>query len=230
MLTLILGIGMIALTLAIYIPATRLYRRMKWPILMPVLTATAVIVLILLLSGISLDTYMLGGKWIQELLGPAVVSLAFPLAKHLDVLKRNMIPILGGTLGGSVVGMSTGAAISLLLGYPQDIVIALLPKSITTPVAIQLADQVGGNSSFTSLFVMIAGFSGILLGPMIMKWSRVNSRNAYGIGLGSASHALGMARSFEYGENAVALSSVSMIVSAIAGSIMLPLWVWIIYG
>ncbi|MFE6079192.1 LrgB family protein [Paenibacillus sp. NPDC057886] len=226
MLAFILGIGMIALTVAIYIPATHLYRRLKWPILMPVLTATTVIVLILLISGIKLDTYMLGGKWIQELLGPAVVSLAFPLAKHLDVLKRNIIPILGG----SIVGMSTGAAISLLLGYPQDIVTALLPKSITTPVAIQLADQVGGNSSFTSLFVMIAGFSGILLGPMILKWARVSSKNAYGIGLGSASHALGMARSFEYGENAVALSSVSMIVSAIAGSVMLPLWVWMIYG
>ncbi|WP_440115047.1 LrgB family protein [Paenibacillus sp. QZ-Y1] len=228
--TFILGIGMIALTVLIYSPATHLYKKLKWPILMPVLTSTAVLVLILLVSGIKLDTYMLGGKWIQELLGPAVVSLAFPLSKHIDVLKRNVIPIVGGTIGGSIVGMATGALLAITLGYPKETVIALLPKSITTPVAIQLADQVGGNSSFTSLFVMIAGFSGILLGPMLLKWSRVQSKNAYGIGLGSASHALGMARSFEYGENAVALSSVSMIISAIAGSVMLPLWVWIIYG
>ncbi|MGF9700927.1 LrgB family protein [Paenibacillus sp. MABNR03] len=228
--TFIIGMGMIALTLVLYIPATHLYKQVKWPILMPVLTSTAVIVVILLLAGIKLETYMLGGKWIQDLLGPAVVSLAFPLSKHMDVLKRNVIPILGGTLGGSFAGMFTGASAALLLGYPKDIVIALLPKSVTTPVAIQLADQAGGNASFTSLFVMIAGFSGILLGPMILKWARVNSNNAYGIGLGSASHALGMARSFEYGENAVALSSVSMIVSAIAGSLFLPLWVLMIYG
>lgn len=226
----IIGIAMIALTVALYIPATRLYKRIKWPILMPVLTTTAVIVVILLITGINLDTYMLGGKWIQDLLGPAVVSLAFPLSKHMDVLKRNVIPILGGTLGGSIVGMFTGASVALLLGYPKDIVIALLPKSVTTPVAIQLADQAGGNASFTSLFVMIAGFSGILLGPLMMKWIRIKDNSAYGIGLGSASHALGMARSFEYGENAVALSSVSMIVSAIAGSLFLPLWVSIIYG
>ncbi|MNP31679.1 Holin-like protein CidB [compost metagenome] len=173
---------------------------------------------------------MLGGKWIQDLLGPAVVSLAFPLSKHMDVLKRNVIPILGGTLGGSIVGMFTGALVALLLGYPKDIVIALLPKSVTTPVAIQLADHAGGNASFTSLFVMIAGFSGILLGPLMMRWIRIKDNSAYGIGLGSASHALGMARSFEYGENAVALSSVSMIVSAIAGSLFLPLWISIIYG
>lgn len=226
----IIGIAMIDLTVALYIPATRLYKRIKWPILMPVLTTTAVIVVILLITGIKLDTYMLGGKWIQDLLGPAVVSLAFPLSKHMDVLKRNVIPILGGTLGGSIVGMFTGASVALLLGYPKDIVIALLPKSVTTPVAIQLADQAGGNASFTSLFVMIAGFSGILLGPLMMKWIRIKDNSAYGIGLGSASHALGMARSFEYGENAVALSSVSMIVSAIAGSLFLPLWVFIIYG
>ncbi|MET3939080.1 putative murein hydrolase (TIGR00659 family) [Paenibacillus sp. PvP094] len=228
--TFIIGIAMIALTVALYIPATRLYKRIKWPILMPVLTTTAVIVVILLITGIKLDTYMLGGKWIQDLLGPAVVSLAFPLSKHMDVLKRNVIPILGGTLGGSIVGMFTGASVALLLGYPKDIVIALLPKSVTTPVAIQLADQAGGNASFTSLFVMIAGFSGILLGPLMMNWIRIKDNSAYGIGLGSASHALGMARSFEYGENAVALSSVSMIVSAIAGSLFLPLWVSIIYG
>ncbi|WP_337035721.1 LrgB family protein [Paenibacillus illinoisensis] len=228
--TFIIGIAMIALTVVLYIPATRLYKRIKWPILMPVLTTTAVIVVILLITGIKLDTYMLGGKWIQDLLGPAVVSLAFPLSKHMDVLKRNVIPILGGTLGGSIVGMFTGASVALLLGYPKDIVIALLPKSVTTPVAIQLADQAGGNASFTSLFVMIAGFSGILLGPLMMKWIRIKDNSAYGIGLGSASHALGMARSFEYGENAVALSSVSMIVSAIAGSLFLPLWVSIIYG
>lgn len=228
--TFIIGIAMIALTVALYIPATRLYKKIKWPILMPVLTTTAVIVVILLITGIKLDTYMLGGKWIQDLLGPAVVSLAFPLSKHMDVLKRNVIPILGGTLGGSIIGMFTGASVALLLGYPKDIVIALLPKSVTTPVAIQLADQAGGNASFTSLFVMIAGFSGILLGPLMMKWIRIKDNSAYGIGLGSASHALGMARSFEYGENAVALSSVSMIVSAIAGSLFLPLWVSIIYG
>nr|WP_307221030.1 LrgB family protein [Paenibacillus tundrae] len=102
-------------------------------------------------------------------------------------------------------------------------------KSVTTPVAIQLADQVGGNSSFASLFVMIAGFSGILLGPMLLRWAKIKSSHAYGVGLGSASHALGMARSFDYGENAVALSSVSMIMSAIIGSIMLPLWVWVLY-
>ncbi|PYY30915.1 LrgB family protein [Paenibacillus illinoisensis] len=228
--TFIIGIAMIALTVVLYIPATRLYKRIKWPILMPVLTTTAVIVVILLITGIKLDTYMLGGKWIQDLLGPAVVSLAFPLSKHMDVLKRNIIPILGGTLGGSIVGMFTGASVALLLGYPKDIVIALLPKSVTTPVAIQLADQAGGNASFTSLFVMIAGFSGILLGPLMMKWIRIKDNSAYGIGLGSASHALGMARSFEYGENAVALSSVSMIVSAIAGSLFLPLWVFIIYS
>lgn len=228
--TFIIGIAMIALTVALYIRATHLYKRIKWPILMPVLTTTAVIVVILLITGIKLDTYMLGGKWIQDLLGPAVVSLAFPLSKHMDVLKRNVIPILGGTLGGSIVGMFTGASVALLLGYPKDIVIALLPKSVTTPVAIQLADQAGGNASFTSLFVMIAGFSGILLGPLMMKWIRIKDNSAYGIGLGSASHALGIARSFEYGENAVALSSVSMIVSAIAGSLFLPLWVSIIYG
>ncbi|WP_200956162.1 LrgB family protein [Paenibacillus sp. Root52] len=227
--SILLGLGMIILTVVMYVGATYMYRRFKWPIVMPVLTTTAVIVLILVITDIPLDTYMLGGQWIQELLGPAVVSLAFPLSKHIHVLKKNILPVIGGTIIGSITGMFTGASVAIVLGYPKEMVIAILPKSVTTPVAIQLADQVGGNSSFTSLFVMIAGFSGILLGPMLLRWAKIKSSHAYGVGLGSASHALGMARSFEYGENAVALSSVSMIMSAIVGSMMLPLWVWVLY-
>ncbi|MDQ0173728.1 putative effector of murein hydrolase [Paenibacillus tundrae] len=126
--SILLGLGMIILTVVMYAGATYVYRRLKWPIVMPVLTTTAIIVLILVITDIPLDTYMLGGQWIQELLGPAVVSLAFPLSKHIHVLKKNILPVIGGTIIGSITGMVTGASVAILLGYPKEMVIAILPN------------------------------------------------------------------------------------------------------
>jgi predicted murein hydrolase (TIGR00659 family) len=220
----------VLVNVSIYIVMSMIYRRFHIPVLMPALTATVAVVVLLLYFRIPYETYMIGGQWINQLLGPAVVSLAYPLYKQRYVLRRNLPAILGGTLTGLLVGMFSGIFLAMILGFSKLYILSLLPKSITTPVAIQISDSLGGDYSLTSVFVMIAGFTGAIGGPYILKMFRITGAVGIGIGLGTASHALGTAKALEYGEESVSMSSVAMTVCAIAGSVVAPLVVWLLYG
>lgn len=224
------AIAIVLATVGIYLLMSMIYRRFRLPVLMPALTATFTVVVFLLYFRIPYDTYMIGGQWINLLLGPAVVSLAFPLYRQRHIiLSRKILVILGATLTGLFVGMFSGIFLAVLLGFPKLYVLSLLPKSITTPVAIQISTNMGGDSSLTSVFVMVAGFTGAIGGPFILKMFRITDPAGLGIGLGTASHALGTAKALEYGEESVSMSSVAMTVCAIAGSCVAPFIVWLIY-
>lgn len=224
-----LATGIVLINVVIYLLMSVIYRRFHFPILIPALTATVTIVTLLLTFNIPYDTYMIGGQWINQLLGPAVVSLAYPLYKQRHVLLENLSAILGGAVVGLCIGMFSGLLLAAGLGFSKVFVLSLLPKSITTPVAIQISSSLGGDSSLTSVFVMIAGFTGAIGGPFIIKMFRIQSEIGIGIGLGTASHALGTAKALEYGEKSVSMSSVAMTVCAIVGSCIGPLVAWIMY-
>ncbi|NUU64084.1 LrgB family protein [Paenibacillus agri] len=223
------AIAIVFANVSIYVVMALIYKRFRIPLLMPALTATFLVVVLLLYFEIPYETYMIGGQWINKLLGPAVVSLAYPLYNQRHVLRRNLPAVLGGTLSGLLVGMFSGILLALLMGFPKQYILSLLPKSITTPVAIQISGSLGGESSLTSVFVMIAGFTGAIAGPYILKLFRVRSEIGIGIGLGTASHALGTAKALEYGEQSLSMSSVAMTVCAIAGSFTAPLVAWLLY-
>ncbi|OAB39961.1 hypothetical protein PMSD_02590 [Paenibacillus macquariensis subsp. defensor] len=227
--TVLTAVVIVLINVSIYVFMSMLYRRFHIPVLMPALTASFTIVVLLLYFRIPYDTYMIGGQWINQLLGPAVVSLAYPLYKQRHVLRRNLPVILGGTLMGLIVGMFSGIFLAMALGFPKLYVISLLPKSITTAVAIQISSKMGGESSLTSAFVMLAGFTGAIGGPYIIKFFRIKGEVGIGIGLGTASHALGTAKAMEYGEESVSMSSVAMTVCAIAGSCVAPVITWLLY-
>lgn len=225
----LLAAGFVLMNVGIYLFMSMLYKRFRLPVLLPALTATFTVVVLLLGFDISYDTYMIGGEWINRLLGPAVVSLAYPLYKQRHVLWQNLPAILGGTVIGLLVGMFSGMLMAVGLGFSKLYVLSILPKSITTAVAIQISSNLGGDSSLTSVFVMIAGFTGAIGGPYIIKLFRIRSESGIGIGLGTASHALGTAKALEYGEQSVSMSSVAMTVCAIVGSIVGPIVSWIMY-
>jgi predicted murein hydrolase (TIGR00659 family) len=225
----LLAVGFVLLSVVIYLFMSMLYKRYRLPVLLPALTATFTVVVLLMGFHISYDTYMIGGEWINRLLGPAVVSLAYPLYKQRHVLWKNLPAVLGGTVIGLLVGMFSGLLMASGLGFSKLYVLSILPKSITTAVAIQISSNLGGDSSLTSVFVMIAGFTGAIGGPYIIKLFRIRGESGIGIGLGTASHALGTAKALEYGEQSVSMSSVAMTVCAIVGSIAGPLVAWIMY-
>ncbi|MEW4210529.1 LrgB family protein [Priestia megaterium] len=222
-----IALFIIIATVALYLVMAKVYVRFSYPILIPVLTTTVFVILLLLAFHISYDEYMIGGKWINSLLGPAVVALAHPLYKQREMLVKYSIPIIGGVFVGLFAGMISGLVFAEVFSIDRSLILSIVPKSITTPVAIQIATGLGGVPSMTVVFVMIAGFSGVILGPLLLKWIRIKSSLGKGIALGSASHALGTSKAFEYGELTVSMSSVSMTLSAVLGSVFGPIVVWL---
>ncbi|WP_181347788.1 LrgB family protein [Thalassobacillus sp. CUG 92003] len=225
----LVGVMMVVTTLAVFLIMARLYRRFPLPFLMPALTTTFLLVIGLLAFNISYDTYMIGGQWIDHLLGPAVVSLAYPLYRQRHVLARYLAPILTGVLVGSMIGMASGLLFAKVFGFSEDLVYAVLPKSVTTPVAMQITSQFGGAPSLAVIFVMVAGYSGVVFGPYLLKAAGLHSFIGKGMGMGAASHAIGTAKAYEFGEDAASVSSIAMTLSAISGSVMAPFIVWLFY-
>lgn len=224
-----LSIVFLLVTLAIYLVMNFLYVKYRRAFLIPILTTTTGIILVLVLFKVPYETYMLGGKWVDLFLGPAIVALAIPLYKQRDLIKKNMLAILGGISVGAVVGMISGVAFVRLAGFSKEIVFSLLPKSITTPIAIQITSTLGGITSLTIAFVMIAGFTGIIIGPTLMKWTRIDTTIGRGIALGTAAHALGTSKAIDYGEEEASYSSLAMTLSAIIGSVIGPIVAWMFY-
>lgn len=217
------------LTTVLYLFLNSQYIKYRWTILNPVLTTTVALVIILLVFDVSYETYMLGGKWVGELLGPAVVALAVPLYKQWELLRKNLLPIAIGVTAGSIVGLLSGSLLTKLFGFSAEMVLTMLPKSITTPVAMQMAEAFGGIPSLAAVYVMVAGFTGILVGPWLLKTLRVDSSIGRGIGLGSSAHGLGTAKAFEYGPEEASMSSVAMTLSAVVGSFLGPVIVWLFF-
>ncbi|WP_010678470.1 LrgB family protein [Bacillus timonensis] len=212
-------------TIAIFMLMTRLYNRFAHPLLVPIATTTFVILIFLLTLSIPYETYMVGGKWIDELLGPAVVALAYPLYRNHESLKQFFIPILIGVFVGSTIGIVTGIYLSKIAAINPEIILSIAPKSVTTPVAMDIASVTGGVPALAAVYVMIAGISGAMFGPLLLKISKVTHFVGIGLGFGTASHGIGTSRALELGTNEGAISSIAMILSAVYTSIMLPVLV-----
>lgn len=225
----LLPIGFILLTIILYFIMNIFYQKFRQPFLVPLLTTTIVMIIFLVLFNISYDTYMIGGKWIEMILGPAIVALAIPLYKQKNLLKLHIYPILSGVLIGVLTGMLTGVLLAKSVGFSKELVFSILPKSITTPIAMQIAEQVGGIPSLAAVFVIIAGVTGVIFSEYFFKLFKLDSALGRGIGLGVATHALGTAKAVEYGEQEASISSVAMSLSAIIGSLVGPIIAWIIY-
>src|SRR5690606_19271298 len=115
-------------------------------------------------------------------------------------LFNNMLPILSGIAAGVVVGMASGILFTQLFRFSEELILTVLPKSLTTPVAMQVASNLGGIPSLAAVFVMVAGFTGYIFGPALLKWLHIDSPIGRGIGLGTSAHGMGTAKAFEYGQ------------------------------
>ena len=141
---------MILLTVVAYFAMTQLYKRYSYSFLIPILTATILIIVILLVLHIPYKNYMIGGQWINSLLGPAVVALAYPLYKQRHFLMNHLFTILGGVLIGAISGMVSVGLLAKILGINHTLILSIIPKSLTTPVAIEVARGLGGNASMSN--------------------------------------------------------------------------------
>src|SRR5690625_4689921 len=172
----------IAGTLFVYFVARLFYQRFYYPLFIPIVTATIVMILLLVGFNISYDTYMLGGDLLSELLGPAVVALAYPLYMQRQLLKQLAFPILAGTFVGAIIGVDTGVLFTKWIGFPKALIYSISPKSVTTPIAMEVAKSLGGYVSLAAVFVIIAGITGAVFHKYIFKLFRIKSSVGRGVG------------------------------------------------
>lgn len=182
------------LTLIVFFLARKLAARFKFPLLNPLLVAMVVIIPFLLLSGISYDRYFQGSKILNDLLQPAVVALAFPLYEQLHQIRARWKSIITICFIGSVVAMVTGTTVALLLGATPQIAASIMPKSVTTPIAMAVSGSIGGIPAISAVCVIFVGILGAVFGHSLLNLMRIRTKASRGLSMGTASHALGTAR------------------------------------
>ena len=217
-----IAIVAIAGTILLYLMFVNIHKKSKSQFTLPILAVSTVIIIFLLIFNIPYETYMLGGKWIAFLMGPAVVALGYPLYNHFHMLKRLAGPIIVGTLTGAVIGVSSGVLLAKGLGFERELILALAPKSVTTPVAISIVEILEGPTSLAAVFVIIAGAGGVLISPYVFKIFHLNTPIGRGIGIGSASHAIGTASAMDRSDEEGSLSTIAMVLSAVFVSFLAP--------
>lgn len=215
---------LIALTFVSFIVAGMLQRRTGLRVLNPILVATVVIVLVLYTGGISYDTYREGACYIEFWLKPAIVALGVPLYRQLETIRKQLLPLLVAELVGCVAGVVSVVGVAQLLGASQDVVMSLAPKSVTTPIAIEIAGTIGGIPPLTAAVVVCTGIFGAMAGFKMMALSRVKSPMAQGLSMGTAAHAVGTAAAIETaGTRFGAFSSLGLIINGLFTALLTPL-------
>lgn len=219
----------LTLTLVAYLIGNRIYRRFGLnPLLNPVVIAIVILVGLLVATGTTYDRYFQGAQFVHFLLGPATVALAVPLYNQFDRVRRSAGPLLAAVVVGSLSASLSAIAISTLLGATPQIVASIAPKSVTTPIAMGIAEQLGGLPSLTAVLVILTGVAGAMLGPPLLNLLRIRDWRARGLAIGVAAHGIGTARAMQVNEVAGAFSGLAMGLNALATAILLPLiWSWI---
>ncbi|SUG30138.1 LrgA-associated membrane protein LrgB [Salmonella enterica subsp. arizonae] len=179
------------LTLAVFFAARRLAAHFKMPLLNPLLVAMVVIIPFLLLTGIPYDHYFKGSEVLNDLLQPAVVALAYPLYEQLHQIRARWKSIISICFVGSMVAMITGTSVALLMGATPEIAASVLPKSVTTPIAMAVGGSIGGIPAISAVCVIFVGILGAVFGHTLLNAMRIRTKAARGLAMGTASHALG---------------------------------------
>ena len=218
----IIGISAVILTVLMYRLALTIHRKAPHPFTLPVLLSTVFIITFLLIFQFSYEQYMIGGDWINQLLGPAVVALAYPLYVQRRTLVKLAAPLLIGTTVGAFVGVISGLLLTYWAGFSEEILYAISAKSVTTPVAVVITEALGGITSLAAIMVVIAGIGGVIVHKYIFKLFGIHSELGRGLGMGSAAHAIGTAEVMKESQLAGSISTVAMVNSALVVSIITP--------
>ena len=204
----------------------RLYNRYRSFITHPVLLPSIFIILFLEVFRIDFDTYWEGGKLFTFFLNPATVALAYLLYKKWDSIKRYSFEIISTITLSSIIGSFIAYLFVKIVGGTEVVALSMVPKSITTPIAVRVSEIVGGVPSLTAVFVIITGIEGALLGPLFLKVFKVDHPIVWGISMGITSHGIGTARAVEEGILQGASSGVGFILMGIATAIFAPYVIW----
>lgn len=209
-------------TVAVFFAARRLYARLGFFLLNPVLVAIVALIAFLEGMGVDYETYNKGGRLLSFWLGPAVVALGVPLYLQFDAIRRRGRAILVSILAGSLVGIATGAGVAALLGASRAVVLSLAPRSVTTPIALGIAERIGGLPPLTAALVIASGVLGAVIGPALLRRAGVTDPTAVGLALGAAAHGIGTARAVEEGSAEGAGAGLAIGLMGLATALLTP--------
>lgn len=214
------NIVLLALTFGVYYGARQLQKWTGWVVLNPILVTIAVLIVFLKLTGISYDTYQEGGHYIDFWLKPAIVALGVPLYQHLGQIRRQFVPIIVSQLVGCLVGLVSVVLIARWMGASREVIISLAPKSVTTPIAMEVCSVAGGIPSLTAAIVVCVGLLGAVFGFKMLEVWHVRNPYSQGLGLGAASHAVGTSRAMEKGDTYGAYASLGLILNGVLTALL----------
>lgn len=213
------GLG---ITLGVYQLAVAGYERTRSMLLQPVLFSMVVLVAILLLTGLDYAEYAAGVSPLTLLLGPTTVALAVPLYLNLRRIRQLLMPIVVTLLVGGVFATVLGVLLAWVLGADRLFLMTLAPKSVTSPIAMLVADEIGGVAALAAVFVMITGVLGAMFGPALLGLCGVRHPAARGMAMGMTAHAVGTSRALQEGEECGAFSALAMSLMGVATAVLLP--------
>lgn len=213
---------LLTLTFGVYFLAKLVRKLLRLPVFNPILVSIAFLIIFLRVADVDYEEYRVSGAKIDFWLKPAVVALGVPLYKQLSSIRQEILPILLSQLAGCVVGVVSVVGIARLMGASTDVVLSLAAKSVTTPIAMEVTESVGGIPALTATIVVFVGIFGAITGFRILRYGYIGMPSSQGISLGTASHAVGtsaaMERSMEHG----AYASLGLTLNGIFTAILAP--------
>jgi predicted murein hydrolase (TIGR00659 family) len=211
-------------TLVAYVAADWVSLRLhRHPLANPVLIAVVLLVILLRATGTEFPVYFEGAQFVHFMLGPATVALAVPLVAQARRVRRLIVPLAAALLAGSVTAIATAVGIACALGASPQTVASLAPKSVTTPIAMGIAEAIGGIPTLTAVFVILTGIIGAIAVTPLMNALGIKDYAARGFAVGVASHGIGTARAFQVNELAGTFAGLGLVLNGLATAILAPM-------
>lgn len=215
---------MLSITVGAYLLGLWVKKKSGLALMHPFLISIPVIIAVIKATGVSTAFYVESNYLIEFMLGPCVVSLGYLLYVHRHVVREHLAGILSAVVVGSIVGVVSVWILCPVFGLGDMFVRSLEAKSVTSPIAMDIAREAGGNVSLAAVSVILSGFIGAVIGPVMMKILRINDPVARGLAMGCSSHGLGTARAVELGAVEGAVSGLSIALMGILTSAIVPLF------
>lgn len=200
----------IVLSLGAFAVGTWINKKLKFPLANPLLIAIILVILVLQVFSIPMEYYHQGGNFLSMFLAPATASLALQIYRQRKILQKSLLPILMGTAVGSACSMGSVYLLCKWFKLDESLTMSLMPKSVTTPIAMELSEQFGGIPSVTVAAVVLTGIMGAIFAPWLIKLFRVKDPISAGVAIGTCSHALGTSKALEIGETEGAMSGIAI--------------------
>ena len=203
--------------------ARKISQKLKWTILNPILVSALLIIVILSVFQVEISDYVSDSELLTKMVTPATICLAVPMYRQIELLKKYSYTIVISIFSGILAGSISILGLSAVLGLSDELTLSLMPKSITTAIAMGVSEEIGGNSTITVGVVVFTGILGAVIVKAVCKIFSITHPVAVGLACGNAAHAVGTTKAMEIGEIEGAMSSLSIVVAGLLTVIIIPI-------